>query len=57
MAGIVAGYLRDYGADIGNASGKSGRIKVSVEVCLSGGEVPWSTGTVHFEERRNYHDG
>lgn len=53
VTGIVAGYLRDLNLD---ASGKSGRIKVEVEVCLSNGEVPWSTGTVYFEERRNYHE-
>lgn len=54
VTGIVAGYLRDLNLD---AAGKSGRIKVQVEVCLSDGAVPWSTGSVTFEERRNYHDG
>jgi hypothetical protein len=55
VAGIVAGYLRDL--DLQPAAGKSGRIKVEVEVCLSDGEVPWSTGSVSFTERRNYYDG
>ena len=54
VTGIVAGYLRDLHLD---AAGKSGRIKVEVEVCLSDGEVPWSTGAVTFIERRNYYDG
>lgn len=54
VAGIVAGYFRDHDAVVGDASGKSGRIRVSVEVCLSDGEIPWSTGSVYFEERRNY---
>lgn len=50
--GIVAGFLRD--ADLSEAAGKSGRIKVEVEICLDRGEIPWTTGSVHFNERRNY---
>jgi hypothetical protein len=52
VMGILAGYVRDVNLD--GAAGKSGRIFVTLEVCLDQGEVPWSKGAAWFEQRRNY---
>ena len=52
ISAIVAGYLRD--VNLRDAAGRSGRVLVNVEVCLDRGEIPWTTGSVHFVERKNY---
>lgn len=54
VAGMVAGYLNTGDEQVRKAVRKSGRIRIEVEVCLDRGEIPWTTGSVTFEERRNY---
>lgn len=49
VAAFAAKAISEGSPEIRRAEGQSGRLHLSLEVCLNQGEVPWHTASVRFD--------